>query len=210
MSNNFLELMASLKSELAIIEERISKKEVEFQSKLQEQNFRLAKLWNGYKRLGLIQGESEEMMPLMNHEKFFEKKEALLKKFEMINVEPVSKEEMYKSQDQVEVLINEMMNLIQCRFFTCVDFIEIWRNERKDLRQHENLLQDEYTKLMKETNVENKKWTEHVDTVFKKHIQLIEGQIQRITKEEIELNEMESLFEMRETYYDLAVKVFST
>lgn len=111
---------------------------------LPEQNERLSKLYRGYKKLGLINDSQSNILEPITLDKFRIEIENLSKRFESINGNPKTKEEMYESREKIEHYISDMMDLIQSRWYTICSFIDLWRKERFEVRKDELKLENEY------------------------------------------------------------------
>jgi len=164
-------------------------------AKLQEQNQKLQKLYDGYKKLNLID-ESQELVPLLQTE--FKKELLSLMPSLLANA---------NNRDVAEPLINKILDLLQRRWYTMQANEELWWSEYQELEKQINAIQATRSSWLIE-DLQKAPDRASIESKISDMI-LLNIEIEKKLKLLIEnASEKQFIITSRENIYDIAAKVF--
>lgn len=207
MKENPFEMLQK-SEELDIRDKKLIESELELKGLIVEQNIRFENLRKGYKALGLLDESQDEIFVRITREEYYQKLQILGERYEMINNNPQTREELYEARNELEKYVVDSILLMGDRCNTICAYKNLWNHERAEKRKIELELITNDCVALEKSQMEQSKWIEFANQLFYKHNLLIKEQERLIFGEEELHNELKSIYQLKENIFILAQKLF--
>ena len=210
MDNNFKVQLEILSKNISEIENKLSVKELKIKELLTKQNSHIENIFKGYSSMGVISSvaknlQNEEAITnelfAVFHMKFKVELEEKLTELK----EPINK---FDRKSMFEDYLTKMFELVSLRWENIIDVLNIHRsNIATYIETTQNELKSKYH-ILDHTNAITDEWSLQAEKVFQYHIDFLSTLERSFTNQELLVNELMFLYELRDDLLKIADEVF--